>query len=318
MPKALQESLEIWCLLDGKAGHQNQVLGFAEAIQRLSSANIHRVELSGWNRGVWSLLHLNRGALPTMSPDLIVGAGHATHIPMCSIRQTFGGKSVVLMKPSLPLACFDFCFVPDVHRLKSVPANVILTKGVLNRIRPTTEKSSTQGLLLIGGPSAHYRWDEDAMLRQVKSVLKHRPDESNALDLDWTVAVSRRTPKSFTELLGGECGGVQIVEPDAVGPDWLLGQLATAGVVWVSEDSVSMTYEALSSGGAVGILQLKRHRNSRVTDCIDTLVNEQLVTPWSRWMETGELFQTSESFCEAERCATELLLRAQDRAARAA
>ena len=46
-------------------------------------------------------------------------------------------------------------------------------------------------------------------------------------------------------------------------PDWLTQALAKASQVWVSADSASMLYEALSSGGQVGVIELtsKRRRN---------------------------------------------------------
>jgi uncharacterized protein len=302
MAGATDNTLNIWCLMDGKAGHQNQVLGCAEAIQRKTAAQIHAVELSGWNRGVWSIFRTDKPSLPDVPPDLIIGAGHASHVPLCTLRRRFGGLSVVLMKPSLPLACFDICLVPDVHRLKRVPHNVILTKGVLNRVLPGTDKIATAGLLLVGGPSSHYRWSDEKVLQQVTQVLIRQPD------MNWTIATSRRTPETFCRAV--ENGTMAtLIRPDDVGSDWLPAQLSTAATVWVSEDSVSMTYEALTSGSQVGILELQRHRSNRVTDCIDTLVEANLVSRWSKWHQSGHLSRPAARFCEAERCATELLSR---------
>ena len=70
-----------------------------------------------------------------------------------------------------------------------------------------------------------------------------------------------------------------------------------------------MTYEALTSGSQVGILELNRHRSNRVTDCIDTLVTANFVTRWSNWKQRGSLVRPAERFCEAERCANEILQR---------
>lgn len=294
--------LNIWCLMDGKAGHQNQVLGCAEAIQRIARADLHLVQLTGWNRGVRSIFRVDKSPLPIVAPDLIVGAGHASHVPLWTLRRRFGGQSVVLMKPSLPLACFDICLVPDVHRLKRVPDNVILTKGVLNRVLPGTNKKSQHGLLLIGGPSSHYQWSDEKVLQQIAVVVDRQPD------ISWTIATSRRTPESFCRGLNDR-RNVELVRPDDVGPDWLPTQLSTSAIVWVSEDSVSMTYEALTSGSQVGILELHRHRSNRVTDCIDALVDSNLVSRWSMWEQSGQLPPRSQRFCEAERCATEVLSR---------
>lgn len=302
MSASSDETVKIWCLMDGKAGHQNQVLGCAEAIQRQIRAEIHVVPLSGWNRGAWSIFRVDESRLPTVLPDLLIGAGHASHIPLWRLRQRLGGRSIVLMKPSLPLTFFDYCLIPDVHRLKWIPDNVILTKGVLNRVLPGTGKKPGEGLLLIGGPSAHYQWSEDSILHQVRTILDRQSD------IQWTIATSRRTPKTLCDAFLRDAVAT-LVRPDDVDSDWLPDRLSTAATVWVSEDSVSMTYEALTSGSFVGILELQRHHSNRVTDCIDTLVDSNLVSRWSKWYETGQLPPRIERFCEAERCATELLSR---------
>ncbi len=296
-----KDDLTIWCLMDGKAGHQNQALGFAEALSRQASCQIHRVELKGWNRSWWALTGGKKRLLPTARPDLIVGAGHATHIPLCVFRRRFGGQSVVLMKPTLPMSLFDVCLIPEVHNLKSVPANVILTRGVLNRIRPNGRKDGNTGIFLIGGPSTHYRWADDEIFQQVKVVLE------SASDVNWKIVTSRRTPQTFCDLVSAANLSQVLIQPDDVDSNWLLSALSATENVWVSEDSVSMTYEALTSGAAVGILQLRRYRNNRVTECIDTLVNANSVTHWSKWRETGVLARQAEPFCEAERCARKFL-----------
>jgi len=303
MTHALKDELSIWCLLDGKAGHQNQVLGLAEAVGRRKPVRIHRIELQGWHRGLRSIFSRAPLDLPAASPNFIIGAGHATHVPLCVYRRKFGGRSVVLMKPTLPLRCFDICLVPDVHRLWRVPSSVILTKGVLNRVLPGSEKDREQGLFLVGGPSTHYRWSEENIFRQISEVVASNEN------IQWTVVTSRRTPDAFCRLLTSSESVAKLIQPDDVGADWLPGKIASAGTVWVSEDSVSMTYEALTSGSQVGVLELQRFQSNRVTDCIDTLVDAGYVTRWSHWQQTGQLIQPSERFCEAERCADELLHR---------
>ncbi len=295
--------LTIWCLLDGKAGHENQQVGFAEAIQRRTPCEIHRVSLAGWDRGVWSLFRRDFSQFPSADPDLIFGAGHATHVPLGVLRRRFGGRTVVLMKPSLPLSCFDLCLIPDVHDLKRVPANTILTKGVLNRIVPSGNKDAAYGLVLVGGPSAHHKWSGESIFRQATEVVRNEPDRN------WKIVTSRRTPDAFCELVRKQLTEAQLVLPHDVDADWLPAELTRAATVWVSADSVSMTYEALTSGAEVGVLELERFRSNRVTACIDTLIDSGDVVYWSRWKKTRRLNERDARFCEAERCAAELLAR---------
>ena len=56
-----------------------------------------------------------------------------------------------------------------------------------------------------------------------------------------------------------------VVPVAATGPDWLPAQLARAGQAWATADSVSMVYEALTAGAAVGILDVPRQRASRIS-----------------------------------------------------
>ena len=96
------------------------------------------------------------------SPDLLLGAGHRTHLSLLAARRSRGGKAVVLMQPTLPLYLFDLCLIPE-HDGIAPRKNVVLTRGALNRIRPSDRQESGQGLLLVGGPSAHFGWDAKAL-----------------------------------------------------------------------------------------------------------------------------------------------------------
>jgi mitochondrial fission protein ELM1 len=57
-------------------------------------------------------------------------------------------------------------------------------------------------------------------------------------------------------------------------PGWLIEQMALSGQIWVTEDSVSMLYEALSSGARVGMIKVPREKQGRVSTGVDTLVKE--------------------------------------------
>ncbi len=300
--------LSIWCLLDGKAGHRNQAVGLAEAIGRQRTSTVEHVVLKKWQRGVRSLLKNDRSGLPHTKPDLLIGAGHATHFPLLAFQRRYGGRTVLLMKPSLPIACFDFCLIPDVHKLRSIPKNVIMTRGVLNRVRPGTAQDDSRGLCLVGGPSAHFEWSDAEVLRQIEALVSRSPC------IEWTIATSRRTPAGFREMFEASGIAANFISADSVSRDWLPSQLATAGTVWTTQDSVSMTYEALTSGSRVGLLELQRKRDNRVTACIDSLVTAGDVTRWSDWMEGRALKEPATPFCEAERSAAILMQRLEETA----
>ena len=81
---------------------------------------------------------------------------------MLNARRVRGGKVVVLMKPSLPAAWFDLCVIPAHDRPRRAD-NILVTRGVLNRVRHDGCKDARAGLILVGGPSAHVTWSGAAV-----------------------------------------------------------------------------------------------------------------------------------------------------------
>ena len=292
----------VWCLLDSRPGHRNQVLGLTDAIQRRMPVTVHQIDIRGAMKGVL-LGFASRRSLPQQRPHIIISAGHRTHIPLLQLGFRFGAKTVVLMKPSVPLRLFDLCIIPDVYQFSGTPRNLLLTKGVVNRIQPATTANARQGVVLVGGPSAHHEWSDEAVLRQLAEVIRASPD------VHWQLATSRRTPNSFIESFQSLRPGLtaEIVTPDQVSPDWLPRQLNQCGRVWVTEDSVSMMYEAVTSGAATGILQLPCTRRNRAVQCIELLVDAGDVTLWNDWRQTKQLPKPSCRLAEADRCAAEML-----------
>jgi len=82
--------LTVWIVSDGKPGHVNQSLGLAEALARATTTETHRLPaLPAWRAWLALLLkHAPGTSLP--SPDLIVGAGHATHLTLLAARRARG------------------------------------------------------------------------------------------------------------------------------------------------------------------------------------------------------------------------------------
>ncbi|HRY15372.1 MAG TPA: mitochondrial fission ELM1 family protein [Candidatus Competibacteraceae bacterium] len=294
--KSQAHPLVVWRFSDGKAGHDNQSRGLVNALGRLRPVETSLLEPLPTAIALSALLRGQHAIWRDLSnPDLILGAGHRTHLSLLAARWMSGGKVVVLMRPTLPLFLFDLCLIPA-HDAPPAHPNVQITRGALNRIQPSTRLDSTQGLLLIGGPSAHFSWDNAGLYQQIAAVIAADPA------MHWTLTTSRRTPPDFLEHLdGGErCAVIPVTE---TGPDWLPAQLAKAGQVWVTADSVSMVYEALTSGATVGVLEVPRKHPSRINRGLEQLATEGWVTFFSDWSHHRRLRRPTESFNEAERCA---------------
>ena len=286
----MADTTRILVVSDGKAGHENQSLGLAEAMARLRLAEIHTLRL---DMKKWFYYRLKAAVAESANyprPDFVLAAGHATHPAALRIARKYGARSISLMKPSLPTSWFDLCICPEHDFIgKPIPPNVISSKGALNRVVPNTGKKSGK-FFLIGGPSKTHGYDEAALIAQIKDI---------AGDDEWQVADSRRTPESFLHALKKELPGLTIFPHQETQPGWLAEKLSSVETVWVSEDSVSMIYEALSSGAKVGVLEMPRLRpDARVIRGLEVLRAEG-------FFDTKNPPRT---LAEADRCA-EILLR---------
>lgn len=305
MPTPVHRELTIWRLTDGKAGHEKQSLGLARALGRLAGASCHDLRVGSGAAALrdWLLGRFPAGrGLP--DPDLILAAGHATHLPALAARHARGGRIVVLMRPSLPLALFDLCLIPE-HDRPPQRENVVATRGVLNAVSTCRKKDPARGLILIGGGSSHYRWDSAAVIEQVGRITTATPGVS------WRLTTSRRTPADFLHLLSGRPAPNLEVQPHTqTPPGWLEEELGACAQVWVTQDSVSMLYEALTAGCGVGLLRLAPvGAHGRLKRGIRQLLDARWVTPYEDCRPGEPLPPPPQPFNEAERCARLILER---------
>jgi len=291
----------IWRISDGKPGHDSQSKGLVKALNLIKPCDCHDIKLVDKKPG---LLDLILKKFPTTEefpdPDMIIGAGHETHLPLLCAKRARGGKTIIIMNPSIPVSWFDFCFIPE-HDNPKMADNVLTTKGAINCITPSTEQANDRGLILIGGPSRHFHWDNEYILQQLKEIL------TTHADIKWEISDSPRTPEITKNLLA------TLREPNAeyknyssTGAAWVARRLDRAANAWVSMDSVSMIYESLTSGAAVGILEVPTRSPGKLTNNIAGLVEDNMVTPFSKWQNQRKLNQPPVLLNEAKRCAERL------------
>ena len=292
----MKDALTIWQITDGKPGHENQSLGLIDAIGRIQPCESFRIDISSAGNFLTRWRTALAQAKPLPLPHLLIGVGHATHFPMWCLRHAAGGKSVVLMKPSLPMGFFDLCIAPrhDFADGTMDRDGLILTEGALNRVLlPEGERGGK--LILIGGPSKTHGWDGDAMLESLVEVVD---------DGEWQLTDSRRTPEGFLQRVREALPQIQIHPHEETGPKWLPRELRHAEEVWVSEDSVSMTYEAISSGARVGLLPVPRLReDARVLRGLEHLLEQGRLSTLEQWRDAGRQLSEAKPLREADRCA---------------
>ncbi len=295
-------AFNIWRITDGKAGHDSQSIGLCNAIENLKDCKCFDIPVETAFTNFKNLL-LKQFPLGKDLPDpmLIIGAGHSCHIPMLCAKRARNGKTIVLMKPSLPMSLFDVCIVPE-HDQVEDKNNLIRTKGAINPIQFNKNKSVNTGLILIGGPSKHYYWNDESILNQIKQITA-----SNS-DIRWLIADSPRTPEGTLSKIDNTMN-LDTLRYKNTSSETIREIVFNADNIWVSKDSVSMIYESLSSGAAVGLLDIEQKNNNRISDAIDTLIEQKQLSSFEMWKNNNKLTPPTFKFNEADRCASLLLER---------
>jgi mitochondrial fission protein ELM1 len=291
--------LHIWRFTDGKSGHQNQSLGLVQALEKRVKCSVHEWQIPStfWERWRWRR-KWNMEVQNLTRPDLVIGAGHRTHLMVVRAQRKFGGKSVVLMKPSLPLRWFDLCVVPEHDQVKLLP-NVFQVRGVLNTICKSERQEPNRGLILIGGPCRHVNWSDEEVIKQVFKIVVSLPH------VQWSLTTSRRTPDSFLKRLAdkGSAENLTVTPVSETKSGWVAEHLALSKQVWATSDSVSMLYESITSGASTGVINVPWTTTGKLRNGLENLIQSKMVTPYSAWTSGGFLPSPAVPLVEADRVA---------------
>jgi len=292
----------VWRFSDGKAGHDSQSLGLVDALNRRTRIECYDIPVRSGAGLDWMLGRFPAGSL-LPDPWLLIGAGHSTHLPLLSARRARGGKAAVLMSPDLPKSLFDLCVIPE-HDRPAAAENILVTSGSLNRMQPVYQTGSTRGLIMVGGPSRHYRWDHQRVATQIAGVIRNSPLRN------WVLTTSRRTPPGFAEhirqMFFNRNHRLMVLSWRDTTDQWLALQLSRSCCAWVTEDSVSMVYEALTAGVPVGLLEVSPRQFSRIVKGMRALVASRNVMRFSDWSTGHPLPRPRRIFDEANRVASRI------------
>jgi mitochondrial fission protein ELM1 len=297
-----KNSTVIWRLLDGKPGHEKQSYGLVNAIKRKTVCDVFDIPVKP-HIGAW--VNYVAAMWPQGQryphPDLIIGAGHHTHLHLLAAKKAFGGKTVVLMQPSLPVSMFDLALIPAHDNFRGF-GRFIETRGVLNAMSPVGEHHHDRALIMIGGHSRHFAWNTEDVIAQVEALLMQHPT------VRFTLTTSRRTPAEFIKKLQlKRITALQIVPFAETSSGWVEQQLALSAFAWITEDSVSMVYEALTAQVAVGVINLKVIRENRVANGLQQLVQKNMVVRFDMDGRYQANMRPMVGFREADVCANFIL-----------
>ena len=316
--------LTIWAVTDGRAGIENQALGLAEAVARLTPASIcvKRVAWPGWMRrtpsrlipAVPRLLKTGGNEIAPPWPDLWIGNGRAS-IPLSiavrrwSDRRTF---VVQLQDPVRPPRLFDLTIPPSHDRLRGPDVFPII--GAPHRVtaeRLAEARQAFAGLIeplprprlavLIGGTAKAYGLGPRRATEMAEEIAEAVSARGGSLMLTF----SRRTPPHAREILTRRLAGLPGVIWDETGPNPYFAFLGAADAVLVTEDSANMPAEAAATGAPVHLLRMDGGQPRRRRFHAD-LADRGILQPLDRASTDGAAYAP---LLETDRAAAEVLRR---------
>ena len=199
-------------------------------------------------------------------PDILIAGGRKSIGIALYIKKMSGGKTflVQIQDPHVQPKLFDLVVAPQHDRVRG--DNVLVTAGALHRVTPekiiSAQKKFEPALgplprpriaVLIGGASkSHQMTRENTLLlaQQLKSLVEN-------LHCGLMITASRRTGEENTQLLRGMLTGGNVFFWDGAGDNPYFAMLGFADHIIVTEDSVSMVSEAISTGKPVHIAPLE-------------------------------------------------------------
>jgi len=260
--------MKICWFKDSKIGHEKQVHAI---LDNLSLTQDLLIEERYITNPVWLelLLYLLKIKPKQDSiPDIIIGAGSTTTIPMLRYKTDNKTKVISVMKPQFFESKFDLIVAPR-HDYKMVPNNVFTYIGSLSKVN-INPKLENIGLIVIGGVNKHFNFVEDYLISQIDFVISLFPDTN------WIIFNSRRTPKSFNEKIEQNASIEKFIDVNK-NFEPLDDYLPKAKFKFVTPDSVNMIFESLSSSGETYLFDMHSPKENKITRLIDEVKNNKYV-----------------------------------------
>lgn len=307
--------MKVALFLEGSPGHEKQSLAIVEELRNVADVEVKSFTVAK-SSPIQRLAQLNRllllpdGGCEYGCPDvdILLGTGTSTHFPMLACKKKYGIPAIVCMSPGkLVRPYFDLCFVPR-HDGLMQKDNIFITDGPpVYSDCGDTEKDPLRGLILIGGADpAVYLWDEELLAMQVEKIL------SRERDVKWNISTSPRTPESTAERLQAICStneNAKFYHFRDTRRGWVEQEYARSTYSWVTVDSMSMVYEALTMGCLVGLLPLQWKKDNKFKRSMNSLVERKIAMPFAHWQAGEEMIPSPKPFNEAKRCAQEIVSR---------
>lgn len=259
-----------WVMTDGTVGMEVQTIGLARAMGL--TPQIRRIRLrQPWRTlapylrvGLRHAFELAEGALEPPWPDIVIGCGRPSVLPVLAVRRLSGGRSfaVQIQDPRIPPSAFDLVIVPSHDRLRG--DSVLVSLGGLGKVTRSALDTAAIAVadsvadlphprvaVLIGGTNRVFRFTEEAAAALGRSLADLARNGVGLL-----VTPSRRTDPHVVPILRRALAGTAARIWDGTGDNPYLGYLGLADAVIATGDSVNMISEAGTTGRPVHVVML--------------------------------------------------------------
>lgn len=269
--------LTIQVVSDGRAGIENQALGLAQAVARLTPADI-TIKRIAWRKAFDKLPSALK--IPAMLdpasdapfpaagepwPDLWIATGRATLPLSLAARRLSAGKTFVVQTqdPRLSPSRFDMVVAPAHDGLSG--DNVFEIIGSPHRITPARIAEAAPGFaaviaplprprvaVMIGGKSKAF----DLTPSHAAELADRIGAAVEAAGGSLMLTFSRRTPEHAVSVMTSRLSSLPGLIWDGTGENPLFAFLNAADHIVVTEDSANMAAEAASTGKPVHVLPM--------------------------------------------------------------
>lgn len=315
------DPLRILCLGDGRPGHEKQTLAMVEAFSGKTPVEERWFQIP--RRRSFAFFSLSAGVatcfLPGLSgrflkkygwadehfvPDLIMATGSHTHGLLLLFGEHYKAKTLVCMTPDIGIRSRIDLVLSPMHDGLKQKSNIWLTLGPPCRQITPKNRQEGQGLILVGGVDASsHEWQNEKLMGQIEKLAQKKNISS------WLVGSSPRTPEeteNSLQILSGKIPHLSFVPYSGTRKGWVEEAYASSTEAWITADSVSMVYEALTAGCRVGVLpvlwQKKRNKFQKSLDILHG-------AGWIRYPDEKDKNRKLPVFDEAGRAAEEALKR---------
>ena len=290
---ALPPATTIRVISDGRAGHEAQTLGVAEALG--AALDIRRIG----PRGIYAALApfappdpQDASAYARPYPDIAIAAGRRTLPALQRLKRDSGGRTftVYVNKPANGPGAADLIIAPRHDGLRG--ANIFSPLTPANRLTPE-RLAAARGApdpriaalpnprvaLLIGGDSrrgAYGAKDVAALVETVASLL--------ATGRSVMTTASRRTPAALRDALGAALAAPGGFFWEGAGPNPYVSILANADAIIATGDSVNMVGEALATAAPVYVVE-PPGRRGKIDAYLAALAEAGAIRLWSGALE---------------------------------